>query len=129
MLSSGYSQDASTNATLVAMTGKPVKQGWVYKKSSFIRGWTPKYLVLFPSCATQGPCLMIYDQCDQSKPPRYTIPLLGCQLELKNQYKLVFKFPIFRKKLFSLFVITSGPKQVIYYRFYSKVYISIKHAC
>lgn len=113
MLTSGYSQDSSSNATYVVVSGKPVKQGWVYKKSSsFLRGWSPKYLVLYPASASQGSCLMIYDQCDQSRPPRYSIPVDGAQLDVKNEFKMVFKFPVFKKKLLSLFLVTKGSKQV-----------------
>ena len=113
MLSSAHSQDSSSIATYVAYAGKPVKQGWVYKKSaSFMRGWCPKYLVLYPASASQGACLMVYDQCDQSKLPRYNIPLASAQLELKDEYKIVFKFPVFKKKLLSLFIVKKGSKEV-----------------
>jgi hypothetical protein len=110
MLSSGYSQ-ASSNTTYVAL-GKPIKQGWVYKKSSlFLKGFRPKYLVLQASQG-EGACLSVYDQCDQSRPPRYNIYLHGATLEMKNEFKTVFRFPVFKKKLLSLFVVTKGSKGV-----------------
>ncbi|KAJ3010407.1 hypothetical protein HKX48_007407, partial [Thoreauomyces humboldtii] len=57
----------------------PLKQGWVLKKggSGFLSHWRLKYLVLRPSETTgiAGARLLVYDQIDQTKPPKHEILL------------------------------------------------------
>ncbi|KAJ3236306.1 hypothetical protein HDU81_010895 [Chytriomyces hyalinus] len=70
-----------------AESHRPVKQGWMLKKAG--RGvfaqWKLKYMILAtPSTftASLSPVLLVYDQCDQSKPPKYEINLSEADIDV-----------------------------------------------
>ncbi|KAJ3409346.1 hypothetical protein HDV05_004470, partial [Chytridiales sp. JEL 0842] len=71
---------------------RPLKQGWILKKrgsSRLVSQWAPKYLVLLQSMNGNSassklrPLLQVFDQCDQSKPPKHLIFLDEAEIELQ----------------------------------------------
>ncbi|KAI8816801.1 translation initiation factor eIF3 subunit 135-domain-containing protein [Fimicolochytrium jonesii] len=63
----------------------PLKQGWVLKKggSGFLAHWRLKYLVLVGSPDSYGSPmkLLVYDQVDQSRPPKHEIALRDASVD------------------------------------------------
>jgi hypothetical protein len=111
MFSTTYS--TLSNKTYVQSNNKPIKQGWVLKKSrlKFFPVWKPKYAVLTTRDASLT--LLIFDQCDQSKPPRYTIPLKDVPIQM---CELKTPSGFFSRKSLAVFQIQSA-KTVIQFTF------------
>ncbi|KAI8825463.1 translation initiation factor eIF3 subunit 135-domain-containing protein [Chytriomyces cf. hyalinus JEL632] len=70
-----------------AESHRPVKQGWMLKKAG--RGvfaqWKLKYMILATPAsftASLSTVLLVYDQCDQSKPPKYEINLSEADIDV-----------------------------------------------
>ena len=111
---------AYSSLTLNVHSSKPIKQGWVLKKSgpSFFTKWKPKYLVLYPasrdshnSNAFTPAVLQVFDQCDQSRPPKHQVFLKDIHIQALDDYKSGFRNP-FSRKATHVFAITSASKKV-----------------
>lgn len=87
---------------------KPLKQGWILKRSSgFLPRWKPKYLILYP----EPTVLLLFDQCDQLHPAKYQIDVTP-ELELRDDLNHSnFAFFGARKRLFG-FTLGSKYKKV-----------------
>ncbi|KAI9353876.1 hypothetical protein BDR26DRAFT_929090 [Obelidium mucronatum] len=73
----------ASSLALAATKEITLKQGWMLKKAGtgVFAQWKLKYLVLTVNLKNQ-PSLKVFDQCDQSKPPKYLIELKDAALEL-----------------------------------------------
>ncbi|KAI8588718.1 hypothetical protein BDZ88DRAFT_177724 [Geranomyces variabilis] len=60
-----------------------LKQGWVFKKggSGFLSHWRLKYVVLSETNSGEAK-LLVYDQVDQSRPPKHEIWLHGATIDV-----------------------------------------------
>jgi hypothetical protein len=114
----------SHKTLLEGATSRPVKQGWILQKRSFIPfsglAWKPKYMVLLTNkSSSNGPLLQVFDQCDQSKPPRCEVALGGLGLRTMEERQGAFRFPFSRRRLSILGMTPSGGKEVILFYMYS----------
>ena len=110
-----------SHKTLLAdnANSRPVKQGWILQKRSFIPfaglAWKPKYMVLLMNKSSEGPCLQVFDQCDQSKPPRCEVSLSGMALRTMEERQGAFRFPFSRRRLSILGMTPGGGKEVSFF--------------
>ncbi|KAI8614375.1 translation initiation factor eIF3 subunit 135-domain-containing protein [Chytriomyces sp. MP71] len=102
----------STSSTALTLgQSRPIKQGWILKKagSGVFAQYKLKYLVLATSPSSS--CLLVFEQCDQSRPAKYTIDLSEADVEVPVPAKRNGNGPVaagaagFGKKGFGPFIL------------------------